>query len=883
MNVPNVTGLSLQQAIEEVYKDLSSKISFHDSDRRSAVQDQIGQVRTIEDTGTASQKIKVRFKNGWVTFPSENAITNLLRKIEVDGEPLRQIIRQTIDQDIEDGEIPLPPGTGTYVPTSRVVGTDAPLSGGGTLTSDLILSLSYSDPLTLSGGNLTVNVSDPVEISGDSIGVKEHAENQSGVISAGAQSIWGDKTFRGQVRINTAVLKSPGQLRVEESTSTTLRNIVIAQATNTNHALTAGRTLQIASDSLNVLTWNHGSAVNLVNDITWTPSLAVAGLSQAGILNATTQDIDGKKKFITGLELNDTAEFSSNTFTPGFDGNGFKFYRDSGLWKFELDDLFIRGSLFANEFIINQISALNGSDILSPGRGKIEEIVDTNIWTVSDPKGGNYASFAVDDIVMIQQVRPDIIPGNPTSGQIIKRIVRVVSNVNGNVIQLSNYGSGGPADSGFPEVGDVVVAIGNRTNTNRQSNIYRSVIDSGSPFVRVNTGVSSWNDWTNAYKRVLQYGNLAGIDFKGVSLSGFGIWAKGNIYLDIGNNDGIAIGSNVGGTGNNGIMVNSTNYWYGNGNFQLWKSNDERLSFIDGTFDLRAQNFDLKTPTLQLSSTTSKLVMGVNAQTQALNNGNGLYADGTGDIRFGRATSGVLLRGLKYSETTELLTMKTKNLDVDESLEYDLLDTFGNESTINSGITGSYDVSEIKYVTITMPDSGIAITRYSYRVDETLPVYDFTQNFMYVIQTSIQGKRVDDGIWENIAWGLGADKTVQYIDPCEGQEQDPCNQIFNDVKDIVFAFPSPKYDEYRIEITNGSADKLFINQIGTRPIQPKSTVHSEGITTSNIQIIQRIQIRGTSNDYCDLIYRRATNGQNQLVLLNYRNGDYIGETVLSNV
>lgn len=254
-----------------------------------------------------------------------------------------------------------------------------------------------------------------------------------------------------------------------------------------------------------------------------------AGVAQRGVVSIGAQTFKGNKTFDDDILLDGKFQ-NKGSFTSGFSGSGFRLQKDSSVWGMELDDVFIRGALFASEFIINQISALNGSDFLSPAVGKVEVVAGTppaEVLTMSDPQGNDVTGFKANDIVIVQQVTPQAYDG--AAGQIVKRIVREVDSVTDNVVTLKTL-TGAPTASGTIEVGDIMVALGNTTDTARQAHIYRSVIDSGAPFVRINENVNSWASFGDAEKLMLQYGKLSGLTIDSTTLTGNGLYTA-NAFL----------------------------------------------------------------------------------------------------------------------------------------------------------------------------------------------------------------------------------------------------------------------------------------------------------------------------------------------------------------
>jgi hypothetical protein len=326
---------------------------------------------------------------------------------------------------------------------------------------------------------------------------------------------------------------------------------------------------------------------------------------------------------------------SVDAFTPGWTGSGLRLQRDSGEWELELDNLYIRGALFASELIINQISALNGSDILSPGRGKVEEVTTATPGEeqllISDPQGGTFASFAVDDIVLIQQYRAD-------GGVVVKRIVRQVVDVSNNNIILDTT-SGAPSDTGVIEEGDLIVAIGNISNPTRRNSIYRSVVDANNPFTRVFAGVASWADWLSSSKIALAYGNLNGTYGYSSDVYGFGA--------------GSAAGSNLTLDPTNGLRLRAASNvlaQLSGDTFKIGTTNYIEFDSSDGELDINTTILKLTTAGLRLDSSIDKKII-VN---------NGTFDTITiGDFDFGALVDNDIVAATTTGTTTSIFTSGT--------------------------------------------------------------------------------------------------------------------------------------------------------------------------------------------------------------------------------
>ena len=429
--------------------------------------------------------------------------------------------------------------------------------------------------------------------------------------------------------------------------------------------------------------------------------------------NATvggTLGVTGAATFDTSILLDAAAKFESEEgYLSGFTGSGFNLSKVSSLYRLELDDMFIRGALFASELIINQISAINGSDILSPGRGKIESIA-SNFYTVSDPQGGNYASFAVGDIVIVQQVRPN-------DNQLIKRIVRTVTDVTDNVVELAVL-SGAPSDSGSIQVGDIIVAIGSTSNADRQANIFRTVTEADSPYVRVNDGISSWAHWTGYDKLKLQYGNLDNLNTLHSNVSGYGFYgentfltgallvgdlSKANNYLEY---NGSALNVVTGtfnlatptlvidstnnkvalGTSANSITIDGTEVGFiadGAGEFKAYADANNYIRLANSALDIKAESFDLETSTVVLNSASNgRLIVGADADNQLVDDGVGFFVEGNGNFRVGTIQQGTDSY-IKFDGSTVSIVTDTFDLDASTLV----IDSATNSGKIALGAT----------------------------------------------------------------------------------------------------------------------------------------------------------------------------------------------------
>jgi len=193
-----------------------------------------------------------------------------------------------------------------------------------------------------------------------------------------------------------------------------------------------------------------------------------------------------------------------SNYVSGWAGSGYRIDSNVSVASqsfAEFDNLSVRGTLSVYELVINQIRATNGTLIVSSA-GKIDSVSGGN-WTFEDPNSSNLCPFAVDDLVIIQEV-------DVNASTLVKRIVRRVSVVTGKTI-TTVAATGGPADTGAAAAGDTVVRIGNVTNVARRGSVLITSDMSNSPYTDTISGVTSWADWTGGTKTRVRMGHLSGI------------------------------------------------------------------------------------------------------------------------------------------------------------------------------------------------------------------------------------------------------------------------------------------------------------------------------------------------------------------------------------
>lgn len=293
--------------------------------------------------------------------------------------------------------------------------------------------------------------------------------------------------------------------RIGGTSAATGTQKMILNATGLQIGASSGTAAQMLDVTGNALISGSATANTLVATTSlstplWERNSALAINSNVG---DDTSEIDFN---INGSTIARVSNFgiSSNSYASGWAGNGYRIDQNVSVPSesfLEVDNLSVRGTMSVYELVINQIRATNGTLIVSSA-GKIDSVSGSN-WTFEDPTGSNLCPFAVDDLVIIQEV-------DVNASTIVKRIVRRVSVVTGKTI-TTVAASGGPVDSGTVAAGDTVVRFGNVSNAARRGSVLITSDMSNSPYTDTIAGVTSWADWTGGTKTRARMGHLSGI------------------------------------------------------------------------------------------------------------------------------------------------------------------------------------------------------------------------------------------------------------------------------------------------------------------------------------------------------------------------------------
>ena len=237
-------------------------------------------------------------------------------------------------------------------------------------------------------------------------------------------------------------------------------------------------------------------------------------------------------------------EIGSASFVSGFAGSGWKIDKDATVdneYDITVDNMFIRGRLSVYELLIQQIRATNGAVFVTSAAkvastGGLSSSDSSGTITFEDPSGHGICPFHANDIIMMQRVVPGaLVASNATApvGDVIKKLVYKVSSVSGataTVVAATGY-----TNANIPVEGDDFVRIGNTSSSDRQGSIYLTSDDSNAPFIDIKSGVASYANWTSSTTTKVRLGNLAGITDSnmngGAELSGYGLYATGNVHV----------------------------------------------------------------------------------------------------------------------------------------------------------------------------------------------------------------------------------------------------------------------------------------------------------------------------------------------------------------
>ena len=195
---------------------------------------------------------------------------------------------------------------------------------------------------------------------------------------------------------------------------------------------------------------------------------------------------------------------------------------------FNINNLVVRGSARFRELIIDQLSIIAGSQLLSVARGKIES-KSGNTVTLEDPNDRGASRFVMGDFFWIKTVDID--------GALFSDVRGQVAEVDGITLTLDLTVTGANGAMADISPGDVIVQRGHGAYltqpaiVSRQNMIYTTVSDADSPVEKYLTGINTLAAFDVATNVKLQTGNMSSApSVGGVTPSGFGLYSD-NVYL----------------------------------------------------------------------------------------------------------------------------------------------------------------------------------------------------------------------------------------------------------------------------------------------------------------------------------------------------------------
>jgi len=217
-------------------------------------------------------------------------------------------------------------------------------------------------------------------------------------------------------------------------------------------------------------------------------------------------------------------------YTSGlFTGDGWGIYKSGSDYNLEVDNLWVRGSMFVWELVINQIRATNGSLVVTSA-AKVSAVANSSgsTWELTFETGTvgaiDYHPFANRDLIMSHEFTL----GSAGSPAVITESQFQVSDISyGAANQLQAIKESTTDD---PTVGMTFVRVGNTIDEARQGGVLLTSDDSQSPFIDIWNGVTDFangetavsGDWEHGDKVKMRLGKLDG---QTGGTNEYGMWA----------------------------------------------------------------------------------------------------------------------------------------------------------------------------------------------------------------------------------------------------------------------------------------------------------------------------------------------------------------------
>jgi hypothetical protein len=207
---------------------------------------------------------------------------------------------------------------------------------------------------------------------------------------------------------------------------------------------------------------------------------------------------------------------SSETFVPGFLGEGFKIWLENGNWNIECDNLTVRQTMNIFELLIQKIRSVNGAIVVSQSNGKVTSVEDTGTQ-YKITFGEEFPTFQEGDLIRCQSW---------SKNNLKFYWVEVKTAADGYVLcDKSEF------NNVVPAVGDEVVQMGNTKNAERQALIYITAQESGKPYIEILNGVKTKSLTGTDRTRLGDLSNIVDPDFTGeAAVKGTGFYST-NAFL----------------------------------------------------------------------------------------------------------------------------------------------------------------------------------------------------------------------------------------------------------------------------------------------------------------------------------------------------------------
>lgn len=206
---------------------------------------------------------------------------------------------------------------------------------------------------------------------------------------------------------------------------------------------------------------------------------------------------------------------SSETFVPGFLGEGFKIWLENGNWNIECDNLTVRQTMNIFELLIQKIRSVNGAIVVSQSNGKVTAVEDTGTQ-YKITFGEEFPTFQEGDLIRCQSW---------SKNNLKFYWVEVKTAADGYILcDKSEFNN-------VPAVGDEVVQMGNTKNAERQALIYITAQESNKPYIEILNGVKTKSLTGTDRTRLGDLSNIVDPDFTGeAAVKGTGFYST-NAFL----------------------------------------------------------------------------------------------------------------------------------------------------------------------------------------------------------------------------------------------------------------------------------------------------------------------------------------------------------------